>query len=70
MGPFSEEKQYQRASAIARLLEQNPNLSPETKAMWQRHMNNLSFNEETYNFRVKTVYSKMRNKLKGIIDYG
>lgn len=59
MGPYSEEKQYQRAEAIARLLD-NPKLSTETRMMWERHLKNLSHNEETYNFRVKHIYSKLK----------
>lgn len=69
MGPYSEEKQYQRAVAIKRLLDTNPQLDTATRAMWEGHLRNLSSNEETYNFRVKTIYSKLRNKLKGIIEY-
>ena len=67
MGPYSEERQYQRAAAICRLLEQD--LPDETRAMWEAHLRNLAHNEETYNFRVKTIYSKLRNRLKGIIEY-
>ena len=69
MGPYSEEKQYQRAVAIQRLLDTNPQLDATTRAMWEAHLQNLSNNEETYNFRVKTIYSKLRNKLKGIVEY-
>ena len=56
MGPYSEAKQYQRAEAIQRLLENNPDLDPLYKAMWQKHLNNLALNETTYNYRVKHVY--------------
>lgn len=69
MGPYSEEKQYQRAVAIKRLLDTNHQLDATTRAMWEGHLRNLSNNEETYNFRVKTIYSKLRNRLKGIVDY-
>ena len=68
MGPYSEEKQYQRAAAIKRLLDTNKDLDPHMKAIWLGHLRNLSHNEETYNYRVKTIYSKLRNKVKGIID--
>ena len=68
MGPYSEEKQYQRAAAIKRLLDTNKDLDPYMKAIWLGHLRNLSHNEETYNYRVKTIYSKLRNKVKGIID--
>jgi hypothetical protein len=59
MGPYSEEKQYQRAEAIVALLE-NPNLPSETRAIWQNHLANLSRNESTYNWRVKEIYSKLK----------
>ena len=59
MGPYSEEKQFQRAMAISNLLE-NPNLPTETRAMWQNHLANLSRNESTYNWRVKEIYSKLK----------
>lgn len=62
MGPFSEERQYQRATAIQRLLDTNPQLSEEVRAMWQRKLAELSFNEATYNYRVKTVYTEMRDR--------
>jgi hypothetical protein len=59
MGPYSEEKQYQRAEAIVALLE-NPNLPSETRAIWQNHLANLSRSESTYNWRVKEIYSKLK----------
>ena len=61
MGPFSEEKQCQRAEAIQRLLDTNPQLNPETRSMWERKLKELSFNESTYNFRVREIYTQMRN---------
>lgn len=70
MGPYSEEKQLERAAAIKRLLDRNPNLDPHMKSIWESHIRNLSPNEATYNYRVKHIYSKMTNRLKGIIDYG
>ena len=57
MGPYCEERQYQRAVAIQHLLATNPQLSAETRAIWERHLMNLSHNEETYNYRVKHIYS-------------
>ena len=69
MGPYSEERQYQRATAIKRLLDTNPQLDAVTRAMWEGHLRNLSHNEETYNWRVKTIYSKLNNRSKGVIDY-
>lgn len=62
MGPYSEEKQYERAVAIMRLLDRNPDLDPEMKAIWEGHLRNLSRNEATYNFRVKEIYTKMRDR--------
>tara|TARA_B100001057_G_scaffold87128_2_gene83091 strand:+ start:4777 stop:4989 length:213 start_codon:yes stop_codon:yes gene_type:complete len=60
MGPYSEDKQFQRATAIKRLLDDNPDLDPLYKAMWQKHLNNLAQNETTYNYRVKHVYSLLK----------
>jgi hypothetical protein len=70
VGPYSEERQYQRAAAIKRLLDTNPQLDDVTRSMWEGHLRNLSHNEETYNFRVKTIYSKFKHKARGFIDYG
>lgn len=67
MGPYSEERQYQRATAIKRLLDTNPQLDDVTRAMWEGHLRNLAHNEDTYNWRVKTIYSKMQRK--GVIEY-
>jgi len=60
MGPYSEDKQFQRAVAIQRLLENNPDLDPQYKNVWQKHLLNLANNETTYNYRVKHIYSQMR----------
>ena len=68
MGPFSEDKQFERASAIKRLLDTNPQLDELTRAMWENKLRNLAMNETTYNYRVKHIYSKMSKK--GFIDYG
>jgi hypothetical protein len=62
MGPFSEERQYQRAESIKRLLDTNPQLDPVYKAMWQDKLKGLALNESTYNFRVKTIYSQMQKE--------
>lgn len=59
MGPYSEEKQFDRAMAISNLLE-NPDLPTETRAMWQNHLANIARNETTYNWRVKEIYSRMK----------
>ena len=55
MGPFSYEKQLQRAEAIEALLKDN-NLKKEAKEMWTRILGRLAFNEEDYNARVMYVY--------------
>ena len=66
MGPYSEKKQIERAGAIKRLLETNPQMNEITRAMWQKHANNLAVTEEEYNARVKAIYSKMK---RGVIEY-
>ena len=60
MGPYSEEKQYQRAQAISRLLENNPQLDDITKAMWKQKLTNLCFNEDSYNERVRMIFSGVK----------
>ena len=45
MGPYSEDRQFQRATAIKRLLENNPDLDPLYQAMWKKHLNNLALND-------------------------
>ena len=60
MGPYSEDIQYKRASAIQRLLDNNPDLDPLYRAMWNKHLINLAKNETTYNYRVKNIYQHMR----------
>jgi len=67
MGPYCEEKQFERATAIKRLLDTNPQLDELTRAMWERHLRNLAHNETQYNYRVKQIYSQM--KRKGVIEY-
>ena len=59
MGPYSEEKQFERAVAIEQLLDRNPDLDPRMKAIWESHLRNLSRDEATYNFRVKQIYTDM-----------
>ena len=63
MGPYSEERQYQRADSIVRLLAQK-DLPNTTRALWQNHLANLARNETQYNFRVREIYSTMT---KGVI---
>ena len=69
MGPFSEEKQFQRATSIKRLLDNNPKLDPLYRAVWEKHLLNLAFDETTYNHRVKHVYSLLKPKNKGWVTY-
>lgn len=69
MGPYSEEMQFKRATAIERLLNENPKLDPLYKAMWKKHLLNLALNETTYNYRVKHIYSNMKPKNKGWVSY-
>jgi|TARA_B100001094_G_scaffold120339_1_gene116054 ketopantoate reductase len=69
MGPYSEEKQFQRATSIKRLLDDNPKLDPLYKAMWKKHLLNLALNETTYNYRVKNIYINMKPQNRGWINY-
>ena len=62
MGPYSEEKQLQRADAIRFLLENNPHLPQDYKSIWKKHLSNLALNETPYNYRVKAIYSNMNRK--------
>jgi len=66
MGPYSEQKQLQRAESLTALLR-NPDLPEDTRRIWENHLANLSRNEATYNYRVREVYSKLSRK--GIIEY-
>jgi hypothetical protein len=61
MGPWSEERQYQRAQAIARVLA-DPNLNEDARRIWERHLGNLSSNEDQYNARVRQIWTEMRNR--------
>ena len=66
MGPYSEQKQLERAGAIERLLEQNPDLDPSVKLMWQNKLKDLSVTEDEYNARVKAIYENMKRE---VIEY-
>jgi len=66
MGPYSEERQLQRAESIAALLVRG-NLPETTRAMWEGHLRNLSRNEAQYNIRVVEIYKHMKSK--GIIQW-
>ena len=59
MGPYSEERQLQRAEAIRFLLDNNPHLPQDYKSIWKKHLSNLALNETTYNYRVKAIYSNI-----------
>ena len=61
MGPWSEERQYQRAQAIARVLAQ-PDLDEDMRRIWDNHLRNLSRSEAQYNARVRQIYTEMRNR--------
>lgn len=59
MGPFDEQRQQTRAEIVAEILAK-PNLSPWAEQYWLRVLAELARNEETYNYRVKTLYSSWR----------
>lgn len=59
MGPFNEQRQQRRAETVAELLAQ-PGLSIWAEQYWLRVLAELARNEETYNYRVKTIYSSWR----------
>jgi len=61
MGPWSEERQLQRANNILKILEQD-DLPSETRAMWERHLRGLSRSEAQYNARVVHLFTEMRNR--------
>ena len=67
MGPYSEAKQLQRAEAIGRLLEINPQLDPVYRAMWENKLRALSQNEEEYNRRVVGIY---KGKNREVVEWG
>jgi len=69
MGPYSEERQLQRAEAIKFLLKNNPHLPEDYKSIWKKHLSNLALNETTYNYRVKAIYSNMKPKGTSWVTY-
>jgi hypothetical protein len=69
MGPFSNEKQFQRATAIKRLLANSINLDDEMIGMWKRKLIGLSVNEDEYNKRVREIYNSPDFKPMGIFNY-
>lgn len=68
MGPFSEQKQIERADSIQRLLDSNPQLDDHMKGIWSKHQRNLCLNEDEYNKRVKDIYTNSF-KPNGYFDY-
>lgn len=68
MGPWSEQRQLERAKAVARLLQQ-PGLSDWARQYWQTVLTRLATSEAQYNHRVEQTYSKLPRQ-KGWIDYG
>jgi len=68
MGPFSEQKQIERADSIQRLLDSNPQLDDHMKGIWLKHQRNLCLNEDEYNKRVKDIYTNSF-KPNGYFDY-
>lgn len=67
MGPYSEDTQFKRAEAIKRLLEQNPQLDPLYRGMWENKLRALAKNETEYNWRVRNLYEGM--KRGPVIEY-
>ena len=61
MGPWNEERQFERAQAIARVLE-DPNLNEDARRIWENHLRGLSRSEAQYNARVRAIYTEMRNR--------
>jgi hypothetical protein len=60
MGPYSEKKQWERAGAIKRLLENNPQLDDYMKSIWQRKLRELALSEDEYNLRVREIFSRVK----------
>ena len=69
MGPWSEQKQSQRAESIKHLLATNPQMDDYMKSVWESKLNGLAQNEDEYNQRVKQVYSLLEPKHKGWVTY-
>lgn len=56
MGPFSEDKQWQRSQAIQRMID-DKSLSEEVRGMWSRKLVGLALTEDEYNQRVIEIYN-------------
>lgn len=65
MGPFSEDKQWQRCEAVRRLAE-DKSLPEDTRAMWNRKLLGMALTEDEYNRRVIEIYNSPKFKLMGI----
>lgn len=62
MGPYSEKKQQERRDTIQNLLDNNPDLDPVTRDMWQRHLHNIAIDEGEYVKRVREVYGNIYSR--------
>ena len=62
MKPYSEELQLKRAKALSRLVL-DPDISPEMREVYQRHLHGLARNETEYNTRVANIYGKPPQKV-------
>jgi len=61
MGPYSEERQRERAAAVQRLLD-DPTLDADARLLWTNVQRRLSRSEAQYNARVVNLYTQMRNR--------
>jgi hypothetical protein len=61
MGPYSEERQRERAAAVQRLLD-DPTISKDARRIWTNVQRGLSRSEAQYNARVVNLYTQMRNR--------
>ena len=59
MGPYSEETQQKRRKLL-KLLAADPNIDPDMKAIWTKHLNNLAVDEDEYNKRVREIYKNIK----------
>ena len=57
MGPFDEMQQLERRAAVLRILQQN-DLSAWARNYWGTVFDTIAMNEERYNARIVSVYSK------------
>ena len=57
MMPFNEMQQLERKAAVLRVLQQN-DLSAWARNYWGTVFDTIAMNEERYNARIVSVYSK------------